>query len=52
MDSQNQMVNSHSKSITKIEAHKEGPSPISWSPQQQSQATPSPRLDSDFQDQM
>jgi hypothetical protein len=50
--SQNQMVNSHSKSITKIEAHEAEPSPIYWSAQQQSQATPSPRLDSNFQDQM
>lgn len=43
------MVNSHSESIAKIEAHEEEPSPIYWSAQQQSQATPSPRLDSDFQ---
>jgi len=32
-----QTLNSHSESITKIEAHKEEPSPIYWPPQQQSQ---------------
>lgn len=46
------MVNSHSESIAKIEAHEEELSPNHWSTQQQSQATPSPQLDSDFQDQM
>jgi UV DNA damage repair endonuclease len=30
-------LNSHSKSIAKIEAYEEDPSPIYWSPQQQSQ---------------
>jgi hypothetical protein len=50
MDSHNQRANSHSKSIAKIEAHEKEPSPIYWSPQQTSQATPSPWLDSDFQD--
>jgi hypothetical protein len=32
-----QTLNSHSKSITKIEAHEEEPSAIYWPPQQQSQ---------------
>jgi hypothetical protein len=32
-----QTMNSHSKSIAKIEAHEEEPSPIYWPPQQQSQ---------------
>jgi hypothetical protein len=40
IDSQNQMVNSHSKSIAKIEAHEEDPSSIYWPPQQQYQAEP------------
>ncbi|XP_062155295.1 uncharacterized protein LOC133863370 [Alnus glutinosa] len=49
IDSQNQMVNSHSESIAKIEAYEEEPSPIYWSTQQQSQATPSPRANLLFQ---
>jgi hypothetical protein len=32
-----QTINSHSKSIAKIEAHEEKPSPVYWPPQQQSQ---------------
>jgi hypothetical protein len=36
----NQTLNSHSKSIAKIEAHEEEPSPIYWPPQQQEQYTP------------
>jgi hypothetical protein len=32
MDSRNQIVNSHSESIAKIEAHKEEPYPIYWPP--------------------
>jgi hypothetical protein len=32
IDSQNQMVNSHSESIAKIEDHEDEPSPIYWPP--------------------
>jgi len=35
-----------------MDAHKDEPSPIHWSPQQQSQAEPPPPMSSNFQDQM
>jgi hypothetical protein len=35
-----------------MDAHEEEPSPIYWSPQQQSQAEPPPSMSSNFQDQM
>jgi NH3-dependent NAD+ synthetase len=52
IDSQNQMVNSHSESIAKIEAHEEEPTPIYWPPQQQYQAEPPVPMNSDLQDQL
>jgi hypothetical protein len=47
-----QTWNSRSESIAKIDADEEEPSLIDWSPQQQSQATPSTQSDSDVQVQM
>jgi NH3-dependent NAD+ synthetase len=44
------MVNSHSESIAKIEAHQKEPSPIYWPPQQQYRVEPPVPMNFDLQD--